>query len=407
MKNKTKCKVCLSGNIEKFIDYGNHPVSHHYISHEDEFNGDARIPLVLCQCVKCGIIELEQTADLSFYNIRFPWVRQNESEAHLDDLVNKIISLPGINNKSSIWGLSYKDKTTVDRFREIGFTQCKTMDYATFFNSQDQIYNIAFIQSFINENTIEEMRGNFGKPNVVICRHLLEHSHEPSNFLISLKMLVSGGNYVILELPDCGRLIENLDYTMIWEEHITYHTEISLQTAVRMHSMEIIYSKIYKYPYENCLILIVSDSQRKGDLFPTKEKINESMQAFKNYSGSFQNIKDKVYLLFNKLKSKNQKLAVYGSGHIASTFINTFGIDKYIEFVIDDDANKTELLMPGNGISIYPSNKILTEKIDLCFIAMSHENEQKVFKNNQEFINNGGQLVPISPNAANSIYDML
>ena len=38
---------------------------------------------------------------------------------------------------------------------------------------------------------------------------------------------------------------------------------------------------------------------------------------------------------------------------------------------------------------------------------MSYDNEQKVKERNQEFINNGGQFVPISPNADNSIYDML
>ena len=61
--------------------------------------------------------------------------------------------------------------------------------------------------------------------------------------------------------------------------------------------------------------------------------------------------------------------------------------------------------MPGNGLPIYSSDKIISEKIDVCFTAMSYENEQKVREKNQGFIIDGGQLVPISPNAEQNIYN--
>jgi len=63
--------------------------------------------------------------------------------------------------------------------------------------------------------------------------------------------------------------------------------------------------------------------------------------------------------------------------------------------------------MPGNGLPVFSSDKIIEEKIDVCFIAMNYENEQKVIEKNQGFINNGGQFVPISTSAPNSIYNML
>ena len=75
------------------------------------------------------------------------------------------------------------------------------------------------------------------------------------------------------------------------------------------------------------------------------------------------------------------------------------------ENLLDDDRNKEGLFMPGNGLPIYSSDKIISEKIDICFTAMSYENEQKVREKNQGFIIDGGQLVPISPNAEQNIYN--
>ena len=407
MNNQTQCKVCLTNDLDKFLDFGNHPISHHYKSPEDKHSPNSNFQLVLCQCTNCGTIQLEKTADVSCFSVRFPWVRQNEPEAHLDSIVQKVISLPDIDTNSLVWGLSYKDESTVERFRKLGFTNCQTMDYATRFDSKDQIYNIAIIQNIISESRIEELQKTFGIPKIVICRHLLEHAHNTNDFFTAIKKLVSNGSYVVLEIPECSRLIKNLDYTMLWEEHITYFTEIIFKAAVNMYPMKILYSQVYKYPYEDCLILIVADSKEKDRSFEMKERINESMRAFNKYANSFQSVKDKIQSICNRMKSKNQKLAVYGSGHIASTFINTFELSDQIEFVIDDDRNKEGLVMPGSGLPIYSSDKIISEKIDVCFTAMSYANEQKVREKNQEFISNGGQLVPISPNASYSFYDMI
>ena len=76
-----------------------------------------------------------------------------------------------------------------------------------------------------------------------------------------------------------------------------------------------------------------------------------------------------------------------------------------LKVLIDDDRNKKGLFMPGSGLPIYSSDKIISEKIDVCFTAMSYENEQKVRKKNQGFIIDGGQLVSISPNAEQNIYN--
>ena len=346
---------------------------------------------------------MEQISDINCYEVRFPWVRQNEPEAHLDGLVQKIVSLPDINNRSPIWGLSYKDESTVERFRKLGFTNCKTMDYATLFDSKNQINNITMIQSFITERRIDELQKSFGTPKIVISRHLLEHAHNTHKYFKAIKKLVSTGSYVVIEIPECSKLINNLDYTMLWEEHITYFTENILEIVFNMYKMKILYMTIERYQYEDCLIIILIDGDGKNRTFE-KEK---SIYAFNKYVDSFQIVKDKIYSLFNRMKLNGQKLAIYGSGHIASTFINIFDLSEHIEFLIDDDKNKEGLFMPGNGLPVFSSDKIIEEKIDVCFIAMNYENEQKVIEKNQGFINNGGQFVPISTSAPNSIYNML
>ena len=402
-----KCKVCQSSDFDNSIQFGSQPVSHHYLSPKDKINTELDIPLTLCQCYNCGTIQLKNLAELTYYNVRFPWVRQNEPEAHLDNLVQQIISLPRINSNSSIWGMSYKDKTTIDRFRDFGFKNCRTIDYSNMVNSQDQINNISLTQSLVNRTVIKRLINNDGKPDVIIARHLLEHAHNTSDFLKALQMVTSCGCYLVLEIPECSRLIHKLDYTMLWEEHITYFTDFTLRQAVRLHYLEELESETIEYPYEDILIMILKCGVAEKGLSKNSRRINQNKLAFQNYVESFTDTKTKIIKAMDKMKSTGQKIAFYGSGHIASTFINSFEIDGYIEFAIDDDTNKTGLRMPGSELPIYPSEQIYSENIDVCLIAMSYENEQKVKERNKKFIKNGGQLLPISPNANYSIYDIV
>ena len=138
----------------------------------------------------------------------------------------------------------------------------------------------------------------------------------------------------------------------------------------------------------------------------SKDKLNKMILDFNHYRESFIGLKSKIQLIFQSLREDNNKIAVYGSGHIASTFLNTFELNNYIEFVVDDDKNKADLLMPGSALPIKSSKQLHKENINICLLAMNYENEKKVRSQNQQFIDNGGIFLPISTQANNNIYNM-
>jgi len=402
-----KCKICNIEIDQEVIDFGYHPVSHHYLKSNTRNEPQLKIPIRLFQCSNCGTIQLKDLNEIEYYNIQYSWVKQNEPESHLDDLVNNITSLSGVDRDSIVWGLTYKDKSTVERFKKIGFKNCRTLYYEENISSENQSYNISQIQSFIDNDLIYELQNKYGFPKVVICRHLLEHAFQPDLFFRAIEKLVSDGCYVIIEIPECARLINKLDYTMLWEEHITYFTQYSLQVAIELRNLSIMAKKIYSYPYEDCLIIILSEKDNNVNLIDkSKDKLNKMILDFNHYRESFIGLKSKIQLIFQSLREDNNKIAVYGSGHIASTFLNTFELNNYIEFVVDDDKNKADLLMPGSALPIKSSKQLHKENINICLLAMNYENEKKVRSQNQQFIDNGGIFLPISTQANNNIYNM-
>ena len=89
--------------------------------------------------------------------------------------------------------------------------------------------NLETIQDKISKANTNKIIKRNKKADVLIVRHILEHSYNTINFIQSLKKLVNHDGYLIFEVPDCKESFSSTDYTTIWEEHILYFTENSLK----------------------------------------------------------------------------------------------------------------------------------------------------------------------------------
>ena len=103
------------------------------------------------------------------------------------------------------------------------------------------------------------------------------------------------------------------------------------------------------------------------------------------------------------MKDKRKKIALFGTGHTACLFVNLFGLDKFINFAIDDDKNKLGYYIPGSNIKIKSSDHLKNDNIDLCILGMNFESEKKILRKFSSFSKNGGKFVSIYPSSKYAI----
>jgi hypothetical protein len=116
-----------------------------------------------------------------------------------------------------------------------------------------------------------------------------------------------------------------------------------------------------------------------------------------NFSTGIKHKKIELRNQLLSLKNNDSKIAMFGAGHLACMFINVMDLKDIIDFVVDDDVNKSGLFMPGSRLPIYGSDKLISNNIKLCLTSLSPESETKVMENNQDYINNGGKFASIFP----------
>ena len=384
------CRVCREENVLNLLDLGKQPFCNRFLRSKDE--EEDTYHLQLGQCKKCSVVQLIDPPPYSDIVPRGEEIRYTEPEKHLDDMVETIAKLPGVTEDSRVMGVSYKEDSALERFRNQGFVNTFRLDIGADLGIENRNAGIESIQDALTPRKANEIAAQKNKADVVIARHILEHSHNPLGFLDALKNLVKEKGYIVLEVPDCSDSLKMSDYTMIWEEHILSFTPQSFQAVLKNEGLRVVRHKIYSYNYENSLVGIVQPHATRADSYKRNDEDFELGAAF---AQNFRIEKDKVGAFFRRYCEKGRKIAVFGSGHLSAMYINLMGIGKEMQFVVNDNPKKQGLYMPGSKLPIVGSQRLLEDNINLCLLGLSPESEAKVVNARQDFRNAGGKFASI------------
>lgn len=330
---------------------------------------------------------------------RFKWLTYNEPEGHLDDLVARLRRLPGINAGSRIGALTYKDDSTLARFDRAGYANTYRVDMARDLRLDDPCAGLESIQAAIDAKTAERIAERYGSADLLIVRHVLEHAHDPLAFLQAVRSLVKPGGHLVFEMPDSTKFIKACDYSFVWEEHITYLCAATLETLIANGGLFLSEIIVYPYPLEDSLIAVVNNERATTAGADSTAELCANGKAF---ARQFDDSHAHLHALFRGWRQAGKRIAVFGAGHLAAKFVNFFGLEKFIECVIDDNPNKQNLLMPGSRLPVQGS--AMLDSIDVCLLSLNPESEQKVMQKYRHVVERGVAFLSIFALSQKSVY---
>jgi hypothetical protein len=392
MSATSGCLGCDAHAVDVLVDLGPQPPSNRF---ERPGTGAAEThPLVVAQCAACGLIQLRDPMPPSMAKSRFEWLSYNEPEGHLDDLVARLRALRGIGPASRIVGLTYKDDTTLARFSQLGHTNTYRYDPAADLGLRDPCAGLESIQGAIDDARAAHLAARHGLADLLIVRHILEHAHRPAAFLHAVRALVKPGGYLVFEMPDCSKFVGACDYSFLWEEHITYFSESTLRAFLKAAGAALQATHLYPYPLEDSLIAVVRNASPAADE-SAHVSAHAALAAGREFAAHYAPAGERMRRLLGRWQQDGKRVAVFGAGHLAAKFVNFFRLGAMIDCVVDDNARKQELLMPGSRLAIRGSATLLSRSIDLCLLSLNPESEQKVLAKNQPFLDRGGRFLSI------------
>ena len=395
------CCLCGRTAVQELMDFGPQPICNRYLPRQGlpEF----KHPVVLGQCGACGLVQLLRPVPAKELAPPYDWIVYNEPEGHLDQLADILSSLPGIMSRSIMAGVSYKDDTLLRRLKERGHRYTWRLDARRDLQIEDTQASVEIIQGRIGPESAIRITHSRGRSDLMIARQVLEHSHTMKVFLEGLKRFLYPGGYLMVEVPDNTRAMENCDVAMLWEEHIAYFTPETFQRNLALAGLEIAHYECFPYPFENSLVAIVREARRPIPVSTSPKALAGELELARSFVKRVTDQKRRIREFFGSYRRNGGQVALFGAGHLACMYINVLGLGDIIDFIVDDHPKKKGLFMPGSQLPIYGSEALLNGKVKLCLLSLSPESEDKVIARNQAFVNQGGVFSSINPSSRHAL----
>lgn len=393
---KSKCTVCQSKDLRSSFSFGKQPPSNRFVASETgEVNSEDFSALSLGYCQQCGTIQLVDRMPIEIIRPRYDWLVYNEPERHLDEVANKLVGLSGIDESSRFLGITYKDKSTLDRIERLGFPHTACIS-ETDLKCSEEPFGLETIQDTLGrESTVARLREIYGSADVILVRHIIEHALDANAFIRSLQGLLAPNGYMVFELPDSEKILRTNNHAFIWEEHVSYFTAASVRQLVKAVEADLVWLGQFPYPYEDSLVAVFSFAEAKG---VPAEAISQTAEiptaVLDEFAKGLPISREKWRKELEAYRSKGEKVAIFGAGHLTAKFINFYGLSDLIDCVIDDHPKKVSMFMPGSGLEIVPSAELLSRGIKVCISTLNPESEIKVRGKLASFFNAGGCFVP-------------
>ena len=203
------------------------------------------------------------------------------------------------------------------------------------------------------------------QPDLIVCRHVIEHLLNPLGFLQSIQFYASRFNLrtrVYVETPCVDRALENSRIVDFYYEHYSHFTTSSFTRMVQKTSHEIdllthnynreVISGIFRVGCQHGWIEI--DNQTTD--FRTQASISE----------------DLIAIQLEQILAQNKSIAVWGGTGKAAVFINRYRLDAgRFPCVVDSDPEKVGTYVPGQGQEIKSRDHLLDNPVDVVIIPMA------------------------------------
>jgi hypothetical protein len=395
------CRACKPGTASAVLDLGPQVVTNRFAKSARE--PQDRFPMAFGLCDSCGILQLITPFPVEDIIPRLDWIVYTEPEDHLDGLVDRLVRLPGLTSTGTVLGISYKDDTTLERFRKHGYSRISRLDLQRDLGATGDRHGVEVVQQHLTPAVASRISRANGKADLIIVRHILEHAYDVAGFLSALEQLLAPGGRLVFEIPDCGRAMKNGDFTTLWEEHLLYFTSDTFTRFLSSWGWEVEDFQIYPYPFEDSLVAVCRKAASPASSSPSRKGATEARQATEAFVARFSQRKRAYGDLLRAMKTERGSIALFGAGHLAAAFINYFELGGLFDCVLDDNPHKAGMFMPGSLLPIHPTDRLMSGDVRVCLLSLNPRSEEKVIQARSEFVRRGGTFASIFPSSAYSL----
>jgi SAM-dependent methyltransferase len=405
---RTTCRLCESSALTRVLSLTPTPPGNHFVAPEDAGIAQKCYPLALNFCERCKHVQLAHSVDpVILYQTNYSYVSGTSPVfvAYLENYAKEVIAEYGIPKDALVLDIGSNDGTALSFFKRRGF-RTLGVDPARDVAAIATRNGIETIADFFNYDFAARNRNWYGRAKLINSHNACAHIDDLASVIRGVEHWLDDDGVFVMEVGYVYDVVRNGWFDTIYHEHVDYHSVIPLVPFFRNLGLEVI--DVKRVSPQGGSIRVVT--QKIGGRRPVRASVSsiEKLEAdagldraetFIAFGDRIDSIKSKLGELVRCLKGDGKSIAGFGAPTKSTTLISHFDLAYTLDFLVDENPLKQNLLSPGHHIPVYSVDAIYERQPDYL-ILLAWNFAQDIMRRHSRYLEQGGRFVLPMPEPA-------
>ncbi len=375
---KTRCRYCDSSLEAPFLDLGTTPLANSFLTLEESQKNEFACPLALYRCTTCGLVQLTHVVppDLMFSNYLYVSSTTETFRRHFAAYAERVKqSLQ--KNEGTILAIDIgsNDGLLLSCYQNEGMTAVG-VEPAKNLAKEANAKGLTTLNDYFGERAVDKILKTYGPADIISANNVFAHIDNIHDVCRNVCRLLHPEGVLIIEFPYLVTMCEEMLFDMIYHEHLSYVAVAPLIHLFRQFDLEIF--SIEEVPTHGGSLRVFV--QKKGARRPIGREVEwfleselrkgyGSAKTYQDFARRVYQVKEELVRFVDQIKAEEKSIAGYGAPAKGNTLINFCNMQpSQIDFIVDDNPLKQNLLTPGAHIPVVSSALLFHNPTDYVLI---------------------------------------
>jgi methylation protein EvaC len=401
---KPCCSFCNSENIDEVMDFGKVALAGGFVK-EEFFSEEKKFPLRLYFCKDCYAVQvIDKIPGEDLFQNYFYFSSSIRSLCnHFNDYAAEVTSRFLKPQSATVLEFGCNDGVLLRPLADQGIKTVIGVDPAANVVTSIDDPRITIVNDFFTEDVAKQILKKHGKVDLVMANNVYAHISDIQGTTRAIKQVLDDDGVFVFEVHYLGKVINELQYDMIYHEHLYYYSLLSAIKHFERYNMVVFDIKPLLIHAGSMRFYVCKDSSKHCSVISPsvirlikeeKEKGFDKFETFKLFSDTVASHKTKLINLLKLLKKEGSTIVGYGASGRANTIIQYCGINHdLLDYIIDDAPAKTGFYTPGSHFKIHLSSILDSSDPPDYILIFAWSFIEEIKSRNTSYLTKGGQMI--------------
>ena len=398
------CAFCDSSRLGLVMDFGEVGLAGAFLKPE-QFAAERTFPMRLHFCHDCYAVQVTDKvpADVMFKDYFYFSSSIGTLRDHFREYAGEVTRRFLDPGRATVLEFGCNDGVLLRPLADQGIRTVIGVDPASNVVATIDDPRITVVNDYFTEDVARRVVAEHGKVDLIMANNVYAHIPNIQGTTRAVAAALHEDGVFAFEVHYLGKVIDELQYDMIYHEHLYYYSLLSAINHLARHGMMVFDIKpipihagsIRFYACKRgsrhaasvspaVKALEATERQRGFDRYETFQKFSETVAAHRS----------ELILLLNRLRGEGKRIAGYGASGRANTMIQYCGINHtHLEYMIDDAPAKAGYCTPKSHFLIFPSAVLQHGNPPDYLLIFAWSFFEEIRRRNAGYLAGGGKMI--------------